>query len=79
MNVDLVIPRTIGAGIGFFTSAPIPLSHRMGARLSITTATVNQFRPETLKSRQSRHRSPAGYEADTHFPLRQNSFFSRDS
>ena len=43
INVDLIIRRTIGAGIGFFTSAPIPLSHRMGARLSITTATVISF------------------------------------
>jgi hypothetical protein len=44
MNVDLIIPRTIGAAIGFFfTSRADPLSHRMGARLSITTATVISF------------------------------------
>jgi len=38
--VEVIMPPTIGAAIGFITSEPIPLSHRIGARLSITTATV---------------------------------------
>ena len=38
--VDVTIPPTIGAAIGFITSDPIPLDHKIGARLNITTATV---------------------------------------
>ena len=38
--VEVIMPPTIGAAIGFITSEPMPLSHRIGARLSITTATV---------------------------------------
>ena len=38
--VEVIMPPTIGAAIGFITSEPIPDSHKIGARLSITTATV---------------------------------------
>ena len=32
--MDVIIPQTMGAAIGFLTSEPIPLSHKIGARLS---------------------------------------------
>ena len=41
--VEVTIPPTMGAAIGFITSEPIPDSHRIGTRLSITTATVISF------------------------------------
>ena len=41
--VDVIKPPTMGAAIGFMTSEPIPLSYRIGARLSMTTATVINF------------------------------------
>ena len=34
------MPPTIGAAMGFITSDPIRDSHKIGARLNITTATV---------------------------------------
>ena len=37
--VEVIIPPTIGAAIGFITSEPMPVSHRMGARLAITAVT----------------------------------------
>ena len=36
--MDVIIPPTIGAALGFMTSEPIPLCHRTGARLSICSA-----------------------------------------
>jgi hypothetical protein len=38
--VDVIIPPTIGAAIGFMTSDPMPDSHKIGARLRITAVTV---------------------------------------
>src|SRR5712691_5708455 len=37
---EVTIPPTIGTAIGSITSLPIPLSRKIGARLSITTKTV---------------------------------------
>jgi len=41
--VDVIMPPTIGAAIGFITSEPTPVSHRMGMRLASTTDTVISF------------------------------------
>ena len=41
--VEVIIPPTIGAAIGFITSEPIPDSHRMGAKLASTAITVISF------------------------------------
>jgi len=41
--VDVIIPPTIGATIGFVTSEPMPLSARIGARLASTAVTVISF------------------------------------
>jgi len=38
--VGVILPPRIGAAIGFITSELIPLSHKTGARLSMTTAMV---------------------------------------
>ncbi len=38
--VDVVIPPTLGAAIGFMPSDPIPDSHKISARLRIPAATV---------------------------------------
>jgi hypothetical protein len=35
--VDVIIPPTIGAAIGYMTSEPTPVSHRIGMRLARTT------------------------------------------
>ena len=37
------MPPTIGAAMGFITSDPTPVSHRIGARLARTAATVISF------------------------------------
>src|SRR6185437_12544422 len=41
--VDVIMPPTIGAAIGFITSDPTPVSHRIGARLARTAITVISF------------------------------------
>jgi hypothetical protein len=38
--VEVIMPPTIGAAIGFITSDPTPVSHRIGTRLARTAATV---------------------------------------
>src|SRR6202035_108152 len=38
--VEVTMPPTVGAAIGFITSLPIPDSQRMGTRLASTTHTV---------------------------------------
>src|ERR1700730_12555212 len=37
------MPPTIGAAIGFITSEPMPVSHKIGARLAKTATTVISF------------------------------------
>ena len=39
-TVEVIIPPTIGAAIGFITSDPIPLSQRIRVRLASTAVTV---------------------------------------
>jgi hypothetical protein len=41
--VDVIMPPTIGAAIGFMTSEPMPDSQRIGARLARTAHTVMSF------------------------------------
>jgi hypothetical protein len=41
--VEVIMPPTIGAAIGFITSEPIPLSHKIGMRLARTAVTVMSF------------------------------------
>ncbi len=41
--VDVTMPPTIGAAMGFITSEPIPVSQRMGRRLARTAVTVISF------------------------------------
>src|SRR5580700_230185 len=41
--VDVIIPPTIGAAMGFITSEPIPVSQRIGMRLARTAHTVINF------------------------------------
>ena len=41
--MEVIMPPTIGAAIGFITSEPTPVSHRMGTRLARTTQTVINF------------------------------------
>src|SRR6266850_5392973 len=41
--VEVIIPPTIGAAIGFITSGPILLSNRIGIRLASTAVTVISF------------------------------------
>src|SRR5579862_1534440 len=41
--VEMIMPPTIGAAIGFITSEPTPDSHKMGIRLARTAATVINF------------------------------------
>src|SRR6202011_51098 len=38
--VEVIMPPTIGAAIGFITSDPTPAAHSIGARLARTAATV---------------------------------------
>ena len=38
--VEVIMPPTIGAAIGFITSEPMPDSHKMGMRLARTAVTV---------------------------------------
>ena len=38
--VEVIIPPTIGAAMGFITSEPMPLPQRIGIRLASTAATV---------------------------------------
>jgi len=41
--VEVIIPPTIGAAIGFITSEPIPVTHWIGIRLARTAETVISF------------------------------------
>src|ERR1700730_7065507 len=41
--VEVIMPPTIGAAIGFITSDPTPVSHKIGTRLVRTAATVISF------------------------------------
>src|SRR6266436_3898999 len=41
--VEVIMPPTIGAAIGFITSEPMPDSHRIGTRLARTAQTVMSF------------------------------------
>ena len=38
--VDVTMPPTIGAAIGFMMSEPTPVLHKIGSRLSMIAATV---------------------------------------
>ena len=46
--VDVIIPPTIGAAIGFITSEPMPLSQRIGIRLASTATDGHQFGTKPL-------------------------------
>lgn len=41
--VEVIIPPTIGAAIGFIKSDPTPVSQRIGIKLASTTQTVINF------------------------------------
>ena len=41
--VEVIMPPTIGAAIGFMTSEPMPDSQRIGTRLARTAQTVMSF------------------------------------
>ena len=41
--VDVIMPPTIGVAMGFITSEPMPVSHRMGTKLASTAVTVMSF------------------------------------
>lgn len=41
--VDVIMPPTMGAAIGFMTSEPMPVSRKIGTRLASTTATVMEL------------------------------------
>jgi hypothetical protein len=41
--VEVIMPPTIGAAIGFITSEPMPDSQRIGTRLERTAQTVINF------------------------------------
>jgi hypothetical protein len=38
--VEVIVPPTMGAAMGFMTSEPMPLAHRMGIKLAKTAGTV---------------------------------------
>jgi hypothetical protein len=38
--VEVTIPATIGAAMGYMTSDPTPVSHRIGIKLANTAVTV---------------------------------------
>ncbi len=42
------MPPTIGAAIGFITSEPMPLSHRIGNQTREHHAYGHELRPETM-------------------------------
>src|SRR5215467_14101933 len=41
--VEVIMPPTMGAAIGFMTSEPIPVSHKIGIKLASTAVTVISF------------------------------------
>ncbi len=46
--MDVIIPPTIGAAMGFITSEPIPLSQRIGTEAGEYSADRHQLGPKTL-------------------------------
>ena len=46
--VEVIIPPTMGAAIGFITSEPMPVSQRIGTRLASTARDRHQLGPEPL-------------------------------
>jgi len=46
--VEVIIPPTMGAAIGFITSEPMPDSHRIGARAGEDGNNGHQLGTETL-------------------------------
>ena len=46
--VDVIMPPTIGAAIGFITSEPMPLSHRYRCETEHHDRDRHQFRSEAL-------------------------------
>ena len=46
--VEVTIPPTIGAAMGFITSEPMPDSHRIGARLRNHGSHRHQFGTQAL-------------------------------
>ena len=48
--VEVIMPPTIGAAIGFITSEPMPDSQRIGTRLASTAQTVMSFGRKRMNS-----------------------------
>jgi hypothetical protein len=46
--VEVIMPPTIGAAIGFITSDPTPVSHRIGTRLAKNSRDRHQFGTQAL-------------------------------
>lgn len=89
--VGVIMPPTMGAAIGFITSAPTPVSHKIGIRLAKTTLTVmsplqyeKQLRLHAARERMLMDGLDAasaafdvGYESATQFNREYSRFFGQ--